>query len=509
MLLSIQSTILSLFLSCCSVTLALGQQEQDAKQSQSDLLQIASFEKEKRAEYYEPSKVQSIYLQISVENQKRMRDALPNCIYVPATFHWRDISVKNVGVRYKGSSSANPHQKHKRSFLIKFSKFEEPQRFLGLERVSFDNGVQFGSLFSEPIITQILRESGVPSYRCNYAKVYLNEKFIGVYTNVERIDQVFINRHFPGSQGGLWKNDEGGPGGNLQFVGDDPNAYKKAFEDKNIFAKKNMPKLVGLIKTLNSVDKKDFKSFLNSNMDSDEFLRTVAILLLSGAFDQLTGWGPHNFYLHQDSNDNRWHYLPWDLDVGFCETAFGRVYVLDDWNAAWPIALSGRQNPLLNRIIEDPVLLSRYRTIAKEILGEHFEPTRLCKIIDDKYALIKKDLAADPFPAKRATVPDDKNYESIVASLKSFVRKRYQLASQQLNSPGQRPLKQQRRQQRNPAGVHAELQTKAQHVMQLAKKKQRSLQEIDKIMREIGPLIESGKTAEANKLLDRALELAK
>ena len=35
------------------------------------------------------------------------------------------------------------------------------QRFLGLRHVALDNGIQFGSLFSEPLIPGMLRELGV------------------------------------------------------------------------------------------------------------------------------------------------------------------------------------------------------------------------------------------------------------------------------------------------------------------------------------------------------------
>lgn len=125
--------------------------------------------------------------------------------------------------------------------------------------------------------------------------------------------------------------------------------------------------------------------------------------------------------------------MPWDLDVGFCETAFGQVRVLDDWNAAWPVPI-GRTSPLLDRIIEDPKLLSRYRSIAVDILEHHFEPKLICDLIDKKYQLIKPHLQADSFPKRRVTVPLDDGYEGIVESMKLFMQKRYATAQQQLRN---------------------------------------------------------------------------
>ena len=459
---------------------------------------------QKQREFYQAKNVQSVHLKIAPADRRRMIEALPECVYVPASFRWQDTTLKNVAVRFKGNSSSNPRQTHKRSYLVRFDKYEDNQRFIGLRRVSFDNGVQFGSLFSETTITEILRDEGIKSHRCNYAKVYVNDRYEGVYVNVERMDQSFLDRHFPGSTGGLWKNDLGGPGGDLRFIGDNLEQYKKAFEAKNKAAK-NREQLVGFIKRINQTPDADFRAMLESNIDVDTFLRITSVMLLSGAFDQLTGWGPHNFYLYHDTKQDRWHYLPWDLDVGFCETAFGHVYVLDDWNAAWPVP-AGRANPLLDRIIADPVLLARYRTIAAEVLEDHFEPNRLCELIDKKYELLNADLQADPFPHRRATVPGDQDFDGIVESMKTFVRKRYVLAKQQLQNPGQRPKPVHRRGQ-NPQGMPPKLAAKIQRVQQGAQNMQQRMQQMQNLMKQIGTLVQQKKFDQANKLIDKALEI--
>ena len=62
--------------------------------------------------------------------------------------------------------------------------------------VAPDNGIQFGGLLSEQLITDVLRGVGVKTSRCNYTRMYLNEKPAGVYVNVERIDQSSLDRQF-------------------------------------------------------------------------------------------------------------------------------------------------------------------------------------------------------------------------------------------------------------------------------------------------------------------------
>ena len=457
------------------------------------------------ADFYRPDEVQSIHLQVRDKDLKRMQAALPTIIDVPASFRWRDITVEKVSIRFKGNSSSNPNQTHKRSFLIKFDKYEKGQRFIGLRQASLDNGIQFGSLFSEPIITEILRAHGTRAHRCNHAKLYLNQKYQGVFVNVERVDESFIENHLPDPNGSLFKVDEGGPGCNLQFLGNDPSLYSKTFAAKNQSAQRDPARLVDFIKLINQADAKEFTKKLESRMELDDFLKVTAVMLLSGAFDQLTGWNPHNYFLYHDGNNDRWRYLPWDLDVGFCEKAFGKIQVHDDWNAAWPIPATGPPNPLLERIISDPLLLERYRQEARKILEKSFEPLRLCKVLDAKYQLIHDDLKADPFPHRRATVPGDKDYDGIVDSMKAFMRKRYISALQQLENPGVQP-----KVRHQPLGPPPHLIAKVQQIQKRAQEMQRDGQDISpiaKLMQRFGPAMQEGKLEEAEKITDEALKL--
>ena len=459
-------------------------------------------------DFYRSDEVQDVHLEIADENWRKMIAALPKRIYVPASFRWRDVTYDKVAVRFKGNSSSRPNQPFKRSFLVKFDEYDPNGQFLGMRRVSFDNGIQFGSLFSEPIITEILRDLGVITHRSNYAKIFVNGDFRGVYVNVERIDETFIRRYLPDPQGALFKVDEGGPGCNLGYLGEDLELYKKAFEAKSANAEKTRPKLVELMKMIKEAEKDEFAAKLEESLELDDFLRTAAVMLFSGAFDQLTGYQPHNYYFYFDRKSQRWRYLPWDLDVGFSETAFGRLRVLEDWNAAWPITPSRFESPLFERILDDPALLSKYRRSAREILDKYFEADRLCKIVDAKYALIKEDLAADPFPHVRITNPTVRGYDDIVNSIQVFIRKRYASADKQLKSPGPRPKLQ--RPVGPPPGLPPHIVAKIRRVEKGAHKMRRegkSIRPVQQVMEKVGPLLQQKKVKEAMELLDQALRL--
>jgi CotH kinase protein len=396
---------------------------------------IVTFAADTSERFYEPEAVQTIHLEIKAEDLDRLNRALPQRIYVPGVFRWNDQMLQNVGVRYKGNSSSNPDASHKRGFLIAFSEFKKNQRFLGLRHVALDNGIQFGSLFSERLITDALRDLGVKASRCNYARVYLNNKYLGAYVNVERIDKSFLERQFGADKGVLFKVDDGGPGADFRYLGDDPALYRKIFE---LHAGREVEAYARLSHFIHAVDNpRGTEAELRRSLDVDGFVKTTAVMLFAGAFDQYTGWAPHNYYLYWNPADQRWTYIPWDLDVGFADNAFGRVPVLDGWHAAWPAPVPGR--PLMERLISHTNVLQHYRQQASAILEASFRPEILIPKLRKLYEQIRPALEEDPYPPRRVTVPSDSGYQDILTSMESFIQKRYTLARAQLNNPGKRP----------------------------------------------------------------------
>ena len=206
-----------------------------------------------------------------------------------------------------------------------------------------------------------------------------------------------------------------------------PEGMKLAFEPQSPAAQPDAGDVRILIDRVNQTPAEDFAGVMESTIAMDAFLQTTAVMLFAGAFDQLTGWNPHNYCLYHEPQSDRWHYLPFDLDVGFADNAFGQVPVLARWHAAWPIP-GGPPRPLLERIVNDPQLLARYRRLADTILEKHFHPDVLLPKFDALYYLVKDDLADDPFPHGRVTNPEDRDYESIILSMKAFVRQRYETA---------------------------------------------------------------------------------
>ena len=383
-------------------------------------------------EFFDTATVQRIDLEIAPEDRRAMLDALPERIYVPATFIWRDIRLENVGVRFKGNSSSQPDGWWKRSLLVKFGEYVDGQRFLGLRRVSLDNAVQFGSVFSEQLMADILLAEDVITSRANYAQVTINGEIEGLFVNVERIDKSFLETAFGNRDGVLYKNHLGGPGSDLSVL-QSQEEYGLSFEPKTHEDEADYGSLMELATLLRDTPDSEFEEALAARFDLEPFLKLMVVMMLSGAFDQYTGFNPHNFYLYDNPATGRIHYLVWDLDVGFADNAFGQIPVIDAWNASWPAPRIPR--PLLERILSDKDLRARYRAHAERILETYFSPDILQSKLDGLYEQAEPILATDPYPAKRITVPTDAGYPSIVDSMKAFMARRYDTARTQLDNP--------------------------------------------------------------------------
>src|ERR1041385_1123083 len=117
--------------------------------------------KSRQDELFDPDVVQEIRLDIADADLATLEASAMSApgtdyVYVPATFHWKDVTLENVGIRYKGNSSRTTGDMWKKSYLLKFDELTPNQQLFGLKRLGLDNAIQFGSLFSERMIDEIL-----------------------------------------------------------------------------------------------------------------------------------------------------------------------------------------------------------------------------------------------------------------------------------------------------------------------------------------------------------------
>jgi hypothetical protein len=125
-----------------------------------------------------------------------------------AEFKYGDEVVRNALIRLKGWSSwrqAVNDKPPKMQFVIAFNEIDRNARFHGQRKLELDMPRIDQTYVRQRIALAYMRAVGLPAQCANNARVFINGAYYGLYTNLERPDKTFIQRVFPGADGGdLW-----------------------------------------------------------------------------------------------------------------------------------------------------------------------------------------------------------------------------------------------------------------------------------------------------------------
>lgn len=158
------------------------------------------------ASLFDDTKVHTIRITLSA-------DAAASLQSDPTSWTTADIEfdgevIHKVGVRHKGNSSMGIGTP-KLPLKIKFGEFTPGQTFRGLKMLVLNNSFKDPSLMREKLAYDLFREAGAVASRCAHARVTLavgaSETPLGLYTMVEHVDEVFLDEHFGGHEGNLYK----------------------------------------------------------------------------------------------------------------------------------------------------------------------------------------------------------------------------------------------------------------------------------------------------------------
>ncbi len=220
----------------------------------------------------------------------------------------------SVGVKYKGNSSYSATRK-KNPLHIKLD-WKKNQNYNGVTSIKMSNIFADPSYIREPLSYKLLGDY-MDCPRANFAKVYVENKYYGVMTNVEPINNKFVGEHFGSSENTFIKCNPkfgGGvpPGGSnvptLIFLTYDSTKYK------NIYELESKTGWYDLIKLTDTLAKKP--NSLDKVLDVDRAIWMLAFNNLFVNLDSYSGAFGQNYYLYKDDNQ-RFIPIVWDLNMSF------------------------------------------------------------------------------------------------------------------------------------------------------------------------------------------------
>lgn len=220
------------------------------------------------------------------------------------------LQFDSVGVKYKGNSSFDS-TKIKNPLHISFDEFKN-QQYEGFKDIKLSNGYGDPSLIREVLAYEILGNY-MHCPRANFAQVYINGSYVGIYSSAENIDKKFCADHFNSNQGTFVKcnpivNPSPTTKSNFKYLGIDSSLYFTYYEIKS---KSGWNELVTLCDSVSNNP-----TSYDNVIDMDRMIWMLAFNNTFVNLDSYSGVFAQNHYIYKDQSN---HYNPivWDLNMCF------------------------------------------------------------------------------------------------------------------------------------------------------------------------------------------------
>ena len=276
------------------------------------------------------------------------------------------VLIENVGIRKKGFLGSLNSERP--SLKIKFSEYEKQSPVKGLDRLTLNNNNQDAGRICQYLAFKLFRDSGTHASRCGFAKVTVNGKYLGIYSNVEAIKSDFLEHSFGETKGAVYEG----------TVTDFYPEYVEKFEPKNKAAKKaeHIKKVTDVLESA----KIDLEK-LDEVVDVDSFIKFWAMESLIGFWDGYCS-NQNNYYVYRDGETEKFHFIPWGADSAFTETNPLPPHRIR------PRSVHGKAT-LPNKLYRNEKVKAKYKTTLMSFLDEHWNEEELLAEVDRLEALLK------------------------------------------------------------------------------------------------------------------------
>ena len=297
--------------------------------------------------------------------------------------------IEDVGIRKKGFlGSLNVERP---SLKIRFDKYREQNPVDGLDRLTLNNNNQDPSRVCQYLSYKLFRESGTRSPRCGFAKVSVNGNYLGIYSNVDSVRPLFLEREFGDGTGDCFE------GTVTDFFPD----WVKKFEAKNKKASYKDLKKIASALARPEPNQDELKELLNL----DAFIQFWAMESLIGFWDGYCS-NQNNFFIYQDPKDSKFYFIPWGTDSAFTISFPIPPYRIQPKSAHAKAILP-------NKLYRIPEIQTQYFDTLEKFLDEHWNESRLLAEMDRLEAMLKEHV-----------MPSNSKFSTSMNSFRRFIKNR-------------------------------------------------------------------------------------
>lgn len=159
-------------------------------------------------ELFPDDRVVSVHIRMEDADWEAMQADIAAKEYYRADIEIGDELVPDVAVRTKGSSSlmqAARSETFRAGLKVDFNFFNSARTYQGIKKLCYSNGFSDPTLMKEFLGYEIMASAGIPTPRCCFVDLWVNDTHLGVYTQIEAVDATFASEHFADGNGNLYK----------------------------------------------------------------------------------------------------------------------------------------------------------------------------------------------------------------------------------------------------------------------------------------------------------------
>ena len=282
----------------------------------------------------------------------------------------------NIGVRYRGSKSFTTGGQ-RNPLYIKLNYIDKKQKHQGYKRLKLSNALRDPSMVREVLGYEIARKYMIAP-KANYAKVYINQVYYGLFSNIEAVDSEFLEEHFEHDDNVFIKctPDIGSaaPEGCMPNVfgalayEEDVACYMHNYE---LESDEGWGDLIHLTDILNNHPEK-----IESVLHVDQTLWMLAFNNVLVNLSSYSGRRSQNYYLYQNDK-GQFTPIIWDLNLAF--GSFKSVTAGSDLNLKQlqeidPLLhVENPYKPLISQLLKNETYKKTYLAHIRSIVYDNFE----------------------------------------------------------------------------------------------------------------------------------------
>ena len=373
--------------------------------------------------FFDPGTVRTLFLQFEDDDwEPELMAFQPTDVEVPAQLMVDDRTFRDVGVQFRGNSSfSGVPAGLKHSLSINVDWIHGRQAVQGYNNLTLLNAHEDPSFLRTVLYMHIAR-AYIPAPKANLVRVVINGENWGLYVNQQHFNKALLEDGFGTGDGTRWKV-PGSPGrsaGGLAYLGDDPAAYRRAFEIKSSDRPEAWQALMNLTRVLDQTAPDRLERALAPILDVEEVLQFLALdnALVNGD-GYWTRGSDYSLYLHPDG---RFRLLPYDVNSTFPggSGGFGRGGGRGGSPELSPLqAVNDPSKPLLSKLLAVPALRTRYLAHVRDIAENWLDWNRLGPIVDEYQRLMAPHVEADT-----KKLYSFEQFEQSSATLQAFAERR-------------------------------------------------------------------------------------